>query len=200
MNRVIFCPNCGIEDQSSNQFCRSCGTTLHAVRSALEQPDAITTSAVTAREEIGRAIAAKIAQFEDSDDLRRAVFEILPAVERFLESPEERRAFQQERRSNQIREGVITSAVGLAIMTFFMLISWLTHEEKVLIASGVGLLVLMIGLGLIVAASLFTPLPKRLEAPYPKTPLDKPNLLNKELPPAKPATFPSVTEGTTREL
>src|SRR2546425_10820646 len=161
MNRVIFCPNCGIEDQSSNQFCRSCGTALHAIRSALEQPDAITTSAVTAREEIGRAIAAKIAQFEASDDLRRAVFEILPAVERFLESPGERRAFQQERRSNQIREGVITSAVGLAIITFFMVISWLTHEEKVLIASGDGLLVLMIRLGLIVAASLSYALTKR---------------------------------------
>jgi Domain of unknown function (DUF6249) len=197
----MFCPNCGIEDQSANQFCRSCGTALHVVRSALEQPDAITSSAVTAREEIGRAIAAKIAQFEDSNDLRRGVYEILPAVERFLESPEERREHQREKRLNQIREGVITSAVGLAMIIFFMLISWLTHEEKVLIASGVGLLVLMIGLGIIVAALWFSTLPKRLEASYPKILVEKQDsLLNKELPPAKPSDFPSVTEGTTREL
>ncbi|HJZ68417.1 MAG TPA: hypothetical protein VKF81_09875 [Blastocatellia bacterium] len=197
----MFCPKCGIEDQSANQFCRSCGAALHAVRSALEQPDAITTSAVTAREEIGRAIAAKIAKFEDSDDLRRAVYEILPAIEGFLESPEERRAHQQEKRLNRIREGVITSTVGLAVIVFFMLISWLTHEEKVLIGSGAGLLVLMIGIGIIVAASWFTAVPKRLGASYPKVFDEKQNsLLNKELPPAKHSTFPSVTEGTTREL
>ncbi len=112
----MFCPNCGIEDQGRNQFCRSCGTSLHEVRSALEQPDAITTSAVTAREEIGRAIAGKIAEFENIDDLRRAVFEILPAIETFLQSPEERRLHQQEKKLNQIREGVLTLVVGLALM------------------------------------------------------------------------------------
>ena len=89
----MFCPNCGLEDQSSNQFCRSCGTALHVVRYALEQPDAITTSAVTAREEIGRAISVKIAELENTDDLRQAVYEILPVVERFLESPEERHTY-----------------------------------------------------------------------------------------------------------
>jgi hypothetical protein len=202
----MFCPNCGLEDQSSNQFCRSCGTALHVVRSALEQPDAITTSAVTAREEIGRAISVKIAELENTEDLRHAVYEILPVVERFLESPEERHKYQQEKRLNQIREGVLTSVVGLAIILSFLLISLITSEEKILIASAVGLLVLIIGLGITATASWFTVLPKRLAHSShrsPKQPVvdDEPGIYpDKEISLTHNSTFNSVTEGTTREL
>jgi len=56
----MFCPECGIEERHSNQFCRACGSDLRRVRSAVESPDTITASAVSARDEIGRAIAAKI--------------------------------------------------------------------------------------------------------------------------------------------
>lgn len=202
----MFCPNCGLKDQSSNQFCRSCGTGLHAVRSALEQPDEITTSAVTAREEIGRAISVKIAELENTHDLRQVVYEVLPAVERFLESPEEKHSHQQEKRLNQIREGVLTSVVGLAIILCFLLISWITKEEKILIASALGLLVLMIGLGITVSALWFTVLPKRLAHSSPRTPKqivvdDKPNIYpEKELSSTPNSNFNSVTEGTTREL
>lgn len=204
--RIMFCPSCGLEDQSVNQFCRNCGTPLHTVRSALEQPDAITGSAVTAREEIGRAISVKIAELESTQDLRRAVYEILPVVERFLESPEERRSHHQEQRLNQIREGVLTSLVGLAVILTFLLISWIAHEEKILIVSALGLLVLMIGLGITITASWFTASPKQ-SATSPRRPikqLEPDGKTNghpdKELPSARHSNFGSVTEGTTREL
>jgi hypothetical protein len=202
----MFCPSCGLEDQSANQFCRNCGTALHSVRFVLEQPDAVTSSAVTAREEIGRAISAKIAELQDTQDLRNAVYEILPVVERFLESPEERRSYLQEKRLNQIREGVVTSVVGLAIILSFLLISWITHEEKILIASALGLLVLMIGLGITISASWFTALPNQSAASSRRlykqlAPDDKTKgHPDKEMPSARHSNFGSVTEGTTREL
>ena len=199
----MFCPNCGIEDASQNQFCRGCGTSLHAVRSMLDHPDEITSSAVSAREEIGRAIAAKIGEFEHSRDLRRAVYEILPAVESFLTSPEERLALRREQRVNQIREGVLTSVVGLSIILTFFLISWLTNSPKVLIVSAVGLLVLLIGLGISCTAAWCTDLPKETRSRVRNRRITKgvnsQPLLVKEQP-AQHSTFSSVTEGTTREL
>jgi hypothetical protein len=202
----MFCPNCGTEDQSHNQFCRSCGTSLHAVRSALDQPDDITNSAITAREEIGRAIAGKSAEFKSIQDLRTAVYEVLPAIERFLQSPEERRLYEQERRLNQIRGGMITSVVGLALILSFLLVSWVSSEEVVLIGSAVGLLVLLIGVGVLATALWLTVLPKRLAASSDQAskriiPVEKlASFSNKELAPGKPSGFHSVTEGTTRDL
>jgi hypothetical protein len=201
----MFCPNCGLEDPNQNQFCRSCGTSLNVVRTALEHPDAITTSAINAREGIGRAIAAKIAEFEDANELRQSVYEILPAIERLLESPEERRLSQREQRLNQVREGVLTSIVGLAIILSFLLISWITGEEKVLIVSALGFLVLMIGLGITITALWFTGLPKALptssrRASPPLEPREEPQSVTREGRPTEPSRFYSVTEGTTREL
>jgi len=199
----MFCPNCGIDDPNKNQFCRSCGISLQSVRSILEHPDAITTSAVTAREGIGRAIAEKIAEFEDAHELRQAVHELLPAIQRFLESPEERRLYRQEQRMNQMREGALTSVVGLAIIIPFLFLSWMVHEEKVLIVSALGLLVFLIGLGITITAWWFTGSPKAFPFSSEKGTTqiergEKPKSLL-DLPKQHP-NFNSVTEGTTREL
>jgi len=53
----MFCPSCGSEEHQASQFCRACGTDLRVVRMGLERPDSITESAISAREEIGRAVA-----------------------------------------------------------------------------------------------------------------------------------------------
>ena len=65
----MYCPDCGLEDKQSNQFCRACGTDLRPVRSAIAQPDTITASAASARDEIGRAFAAKIRDSRNPEDL-----------------------------------------------------------------------------------------------------------------------------------
>jgi hypothetical protein len=174
------------------------------VRAAIEQPDAITTSAVTAREEIGRAIAGKIAEFESFDELRRTVYEILPVVESFLESPEEKRLKEQRQRLNRVREGVLTSVVGLAITLSFLLISWITQIEVILTVSAGGLLVLLIGLGIIITAVWFTE-PKEAAATRTKTQQLSLNEMlqisvDKEPTSVPRSKFHSVTEGTTREL
>src|SRR6185369_1949254 len=105
----MYCPSCGSEERQATQFCRACGTDLRAVRISLERPDSITASAVTAREEIGRAIAHKIRELETARDLEHVAEDVLPQIEKFLESPEEKRL-------RRIREGVVTAAGGLGTL------------------------------------------------------------------------------------
>src|SRR6058998_2630179 len=104
----MFCPSCGSEERQASQFCRACGTDLRGVRIGLERPDSITASAVTAREEIGRAVAAKIREMEDARYMRRFAQYVLPKVDKFLESPEEKRL-------RRLRSGSIASLIGIAI-------------------------------------------------------------------------------------
>src|SRR5688500_16332103 len=110
----MFCPSCGAEDRQTTQFCRACGTDIRGVRTALERPDAVTNSAVTARYEIGKAIADKIKDVKKTSDLKKVVEEVLPEIEKFLESPEERRL-------RRIRAGVITAAVGFGAALIMVL-------------------------------------------------------------------------------
>src|SRR5919106_4303557 len=111
----MYCPSCGSEERQLSQFCRACGTDLRIVRNSLENPDAITQSAISAREHIGMAVADKIRQLSTAKDLERIAEDVLPQFEKFLESPEERRL-------RRIRAGVITAAIGLGatIVVFLM--------------------------------------------------------------------------------
>ncbi|HKP85863.1 MAG TPA: zinc ribbon domain-containing protein [Blastocatellia bacterium] len=198
----MFCPKCGAEELNRAQFCRTCGAELHIVRAALEHPDVITASAVSAREEIGRAVAGKIAEFESAHDLRRAVEDILPAIEKFLQSPEERRLRKEEERLDLIRAGFITMAVGLGLIPFFLVLSWIIQTKEVLIGGGAGGLVFFIGLGLLISG-LLSPerfarsnkITKDLTSGEPPT-----AAAQKKITPAQHPGQPSVTEGTTRQL
>lgn len=201
----MFCPNCGIDDPNHNQFCRKCGTSLQTVRSALERPDAVTTSAVKAREAIGRAIAEKIAEFEDASELRQSVHELLPSIQRFMESPEERCLNKREQQLNQMREGALASVVGLAIMISSLLLSWITQREVILIVTALGLLVFLIGLGIMVTTSWFSGSSKKFPHAFKK---NRTSVEHSEEPASFPdievpelrSDFRSVTESTTREL
>jgi hypothetical protein len=104
----MFCPGCGSEDHQASQFCRACGMDLRVLRVGIERPDAVTASAVSAREEIGRAVAERIREMEDPRYLRRFARLVLPKIEKFLESPEEKRL-------RRLRSGMITGLIGLAV-------------------------------------------------------------------------------------
>lgn len=198
----MFCPNCGAEDRKQSQFCRTCGAELRVVRTALERPDAITSSAMTARDEIGRAIAAKIKELETADDLKEVVEDVLPQVEKFLESPEERRL-------RHLHEGILTAATGLGIILFCLVMSFVTHSDRaetlVAIGGGGGILVLLIGLGMFVNARWLTALPQRMEQSQGiSKPTISDGMVTDPLPPdpasISPAKVESVIEGTTRQL
>jgi hypothetical protein len=146
----MFCPGCGSDDRQHSQFCRACGMDLRAVRVGLEKPDAVTSSAVTAREEIGRAVADKIRELEGAKELKKMAEDVLPELEKFLESP-------AEKRLRRMRAGVVTAAVGLGGMFFFYLLSISDPDARFLFA--IGLTAFLIGLGIIVNGVMLT-LPK----------------------------------------
>ncbi|HYT49739.1 MAG TPA: hypothetical protein VEL78_05065 [Pyrinomonadaceae bacterium] len=146
----MFCPSCGSEERQASQYCRACGTDLRPVRVSLERPDSVTASAVTAREEIGRAIAEKIREMEDSRDIKRVAEDVLPQIEKFLESYEEKRL-------RRVRAGVVTAAAGLGGAIFMALMSAFIQGADALVGvSGLGVATFLVGLGLIINALFFT--------------------------------------------
>jgi hypothetical protein len=149
----MYCPSCGSEERQLSQFCRACGTDLRIVRNSLENPDAITQSAVSAREHIGMAVADKIRQMSSAKELKKVAEDILPPFEKFLESPEEKRL-------RRIRAGVVTAAIGLGatIVTFLMTLEKMDIFPFVTPA----LVTFLVGLGVIINGLLFTVPKKKL--------------------------------------
>lgn len=155
----MYCPICGSEERQTTQFCRACGTDMRPVRISLERPDSITASAVSAREDIGRAVAEKIRETADSRDLKRVAEDVLPQIEKFLESPDEKRL-------RRIRAGVIVASAGLgfgALMAIMTSVAQGADVQGFLGGLGLGVATFLIGLGLIINAILFTRPRKRIE-------------------------------------
>ena len=200
----MYCPSCGNEERQLSQFCRACGTDLRVVRSSLERPDAITASAASAREHIGMAIADQIRQMKSAKDLEKMTENVLPPLEQFLESPEEKRL-------RRIRAGVITSAVGLGASIVVIILAM--DKVGLLPMITPWLVTFLVGIGMIINGLLFTVPRKELpgnaydalaqraldsalnrtyEVPPPRT-------LTNELVPATPPKA-SITEHTTHHL
>ena len=199
----MYCPSCGSEERQLSQFCRACGTDLRVVRTTLERPDAITASAVSAREQISKAFADKIRELDAGSDLEHIAEDVLPQLEKFLESPEEKRL-------RRIRAGVITSTVGLAITIVTLVMA--LHKQDMWPFVGSGVVSLLVGLGIVVNGLLFTipnrtlpgkesdALSQKIADSNPQA--DSPQLraMTNELTPTAKSTLPSVTEHTTHHL
>lgn len=136
-----------------SQYCRACGTDLRPVRVSLERPDSITASAISARDEIGRAVAEKIRGVDNSRDLKIVAEDVLPQIEKFLESPEEKRL-------RRLRAGVITALIGLGVAVPTLVFTSAVHGDAELmflfIALGLGVITFTIGLALVINGLLFT--------------------------------------------
>lgn len=202
----MYCPSCGSEERQRSQFCRACGTDLRIVRNTLENPDAITQSAISAREHIGMAVADKIRQMKTAKDLENIAEDVLPQFEKFLESPEERRL-------RRVRAGVITAAIGLGASIIFLVLAMDKIELIPVITPF--FVTFLVGLGMIINGLLFTLPRKRLpgdvrdaleqgmldaggnrslyEAPVPA------NMTNELGPSGQPQAL-SITEHTTHHL
>lgn len=149
----MFCPGCGIEEKKFNQFCRACGTDLRPARNVLEIPDMITASAETAREEIGRAFAAKIRDAQTAADLKIVAEDVLPQIEKFLESP-------AEKRLRRVRVGTLISSIGLGAALAFSLVSLFANDDGFLMLAGMGVVTFFIGLSFVINGLLLT-VPKK---------------------------------------
>jgi hypothetical protein len=198
----MYCPSCGSEERQLSQYCRACGTDLRLVRTTLERPDEITASAVSAREQISQAFADRIRELDSGEDLEHVAEDVLPQLQKFLESPEERRL-------RRLRAGVITSTVGLAL-TIVTVVMALSEPDFWPFVSA-GLITLFVGLGLVLNGLVFSiprkELPGETSDAISQVILDskgqkdlpQPRAMTNELSPAKPAV-PSITEHTTHHL
>ena len=194
----MFCPECGIEERHSNQFCRACGSDLRRVRSAVESPDTITASAVSARDEIGRAIAAKIRETRTAEDLAVVAEEVIPEIEKFLESPE-------EKRRRRIRLGMLLSSIGLGAAIGISLVSMVMADGDVIFLAALGIVTFFLGLGFILNGVFLTvprkTLPDRSSEADSQRQLDGlPADTNEPKSPLPASLFSSVTENTTQHL
>lgn len=209
----MYCPSCGSEERQLSQFCRACGTDLRIVRNSLENPDAVTQSAISAREHIGMAVADKIRQMKSAKELEKIAEEVLPHFEKFLESPEEKRL-------RRIRSGIITAAIGLGASIVVLIMAM--DKPDIIPFITPALVTFLVGIGVIVNGLLFTVPRKTLpgdvydalsqkvldsganvnrlpyEAPAAAPLPVAPNLTN-ELAPT-PRQHPSITEHTTHHL
>jgi hypothetical protein len=209
----MFCPGCGLKEERAVQFCRACGADLGSVRETLERADAPEPSVTAAREEIARAIAARIKEGQWWQ-----VGALAPEAEKLFESPRDRRErlrrHDEGQRLARLRGGTITAAVGLGLIILFQLLRVVDNRAVILL--GPSILVLLIGLGVLVNGLLFTApkgsrqLPDAApdllpdDAPRPTlsdnstSELDAPRV---ESGPAHASFIPaSVTEHTTRHL
>jgi hypothetical protein len=193
----VYCPECGIEERSANQFCRGCGTDLRRVRVAVETPDSITASAMSARDEIGRAVAAKIRETQGANELKRVAEDVLPEIEKFLESP-------AEKRLRRMRIGTFISTIGLGAGITLFLVALASGKEEILVFSALGFITFCIGLGFLLNG-MFLTVPRKgltgrsMDADSPRELdliADKNDLRLAD----PPVQFPSVTENTTRHL
>jgi hypothetical protein len=152
----MFCPGCGSEERQTNQFCRACGTDLRLVRANLGGADSVTASAMSAREEIGRAMAQKIREVEDAHELKQVAEDVLPQVEKFLES-------YKEKRLRRVRAGVIVAASGAGAGVLGLVLTLVMRSmerngdmEAWIMLMGLGITAFAIGLGLVLNGILFT--------------------------------------------
>jgi hypothetical protein len=202
----MYCPSCGSEERQLSQFCRACGTDLRVVRNSLESPDSVTQSAISARENIGMAVADKIRQMSSAKELKKVAEDVLPHFEKFLESPEEKRL-------RRIRAGIIMAAIGLGA-TFILLIMAMDRGDFIPFIAP-ALVTFLVGVGIIVNGLLFTvprkQLPgeaydalsqKVLDAGANRIPYESPapGQLTNELPTAPRLQAASITEHTTHHL
>jgi hypothetical protein len=152
----MFCPGCGSEERQTNQFCRACGTDLRLVRANLGGADSVTASAMSAREEIGRAMAQRIREVEDAHELKQVAEDVLPQVEKFLES-------YKEKRLRRVRAGVIVAASGAGTGVLGLVLTLVMRSmerngdmEAWIMLMGLGIIAFAIGLGLVLNGMLFT--------------------------------------------
>ncbi len=117
------------------------------MRTSLERPDAITASAMLAREQMGMAVADQIRQMKSAKELNKLAETFLPAFEKFLESP-------AEKRLRRVRAGVITASIGLGVTLVAIIMTLIKGDVFPLIMPS--LVTFLIGIGVIINGLLFT--------------------------------------------
>lgn len=194
----MYCPNCGLQENQETQYCRACGADLNVVRDAVTGSLQPRDSGQDTRNDIGRAFAAKIETLKSARELKKVTKEVLPEIEKFLES-------SSEKRLRRVRTGSLISMIGLGTAIGFM-IAGIFGEDELLKLAALGFVTFFIGIAFLINGFLFT-VPQLSGKEDPEKP-DLPESLSggirstNELlmPPSARSEFSSVTENTTRTL
>jgi hypothetical protein len=193
----MFCPRCGSNQSDELKFCKGCGANLYAVRRAVDTRE---TDEKTDRNKPWFADMT----LSDAESKRRK------------DELDHRRGLTPEvRRYNEIKGGVITGSIGLALAIFLnvfmhgLILSGKISPDVAEILSRlwvVGVIPLLIGIALIVNGVFVS---KRLAEIARQAALNEPNVPEKDTNPLSlrsadttefvPSGF-SVTEGTTQHL
>ena len=143
-------------------------------------------------------MADKIREFSSAKDLKKIAEDVLPQMEKFLESP-------AEKRLRRIRNGFMVSAVGLGGALGFFALAAATKNPQIVFLAAIGVITFLIGIATIVNGYAHT-VPKGDKQidrtkEFVATALGG-TTSDLKLPegsePARP--FQSVTEGTTTHL
>ncbi|MDH3493549.1 MAG: hypothetical protein OEM82_08380 [Acidobacteriota bacterium] len=192
----MFCPNCGTEENRNTQYCRSCGSDLHVVRTVIEQKDGAPGPVLLTKSEIGRTLAQKIESAQTAKDLKTIADKVLPEVEKFLESPEEKKL-------RRIRNGSIVTLVGFGIAVGFF-VAGIFGDPEIMEIAAAGLITFCVGLALMINGYFFTVPKKGLLETNESAQGQPPELFKNTnellMPPTAQSHFHSVTENTTRTL
>ena len=193
----MFCPRCGSNQSDELKFCKGCGANLYAVRRAVDTRE---TDEKTDRNKPWFADMT----LSDAESKRRK------------EELDHRRGITPEvKRYNEIKGGVITGSIGLALAIFLnvfmqgLILSGKISPNVAEILSRlwiVGVIPLFIGVALIVNGVFVS---KRLAEISRQAALNEPTVPERDTKPASlrsadttefvPSSF-SVTEGTTKHL
>ncbi len=193
---IMYCPNCGLEENQNTQFCRSCGTDLAAVRTAAVNPQSVDNSTAAIKNEVANAIKRKIESIDSPKQLRKTVEKVLPEVDKLLETP-------RERRLRRIRSGSLVAMIGLGAAVGFF-VAALFGDPEIIVLSAFGFVAMCVGIALVLNGYFFSEsddMPVNIAAGeqdrFPETGRDTNELL---MPPPARSRFSSVTENTTRTL
>lgn len=193
----MFCPQCGANQSEELKFCKTCGANLQAVRQAVatREPD------------------------EKFDWSKTWVSEMFLSGQEAIKRKAEMERLQgitpEHKRYNEIKAGVITGSVGIALMIFlYVFMQGLVvggkvplHTAEILSRLWVaGVIPLFVGMGLIVNGMFVSKKQVEIAAREQRAAVDAPNdvagrsaLRAADTSEFIPADF-SVTEGTTRHL
>ncbi|MBV9240455.1 MAG: hypothetical protein JO314_00475 [Acidobacteria bacterium] len=94
-------------------------------------------------------MADKIREFESSKDLKRIAEDVLPELEKFLESP-------AERRLRRIRAGTLLSFIGIGGAIGFLVVALASRDQGLLFPAAAGGVTFFIGLAIVINGYLHT--------------------------------------------
>ena len=192
----MFCPQCGNKQSDELKFCNLCGANLYAVRQV------VSTRATEEKFDWNKTWVAEMMLSESERKKRQADFE------------QDHGLTPEIRRYNEIKGGVITSFVGLAVMLFLWVIGMAVYrvqpnDPDVEIIRSIwvaGFIPFMVGLALIfnglVVSRKIVELQRRargLEPAALSKGTEQPALKSADTNEFIPTGF-SVTEGTTKHL